>query len=168
MDKYGREEAVSVVGTYKGFSIIRVTTTQYGRSPYSNKYSKVWGKTNVYQDYFFCKAGSERKPTQRFVCYCSNLESAKKNIDRLLSGAEVILTRGEYARRIQVPNEKCEWGFSKADLLSFMKKHERGDKKTKYVIEERLTDANFHSYCGLLFDGKYDKFAELVKQEYGV
>lgn len=36
----------------------------------------------------------------------------------------------------------------------------------KILIEDRLEDANFHSESGLLSEGKYDEFVDLVRKTY--
>ena len=36
----------------------------------------------------------------------------------------------------------------------------------KILIEDRLTDANYHTESGLLSEGKYDEFTALVRKTY--
>lgn len=50
--------------------------------------------------------------------------------------------------------------------MKLLKEHQKADKRMKILIEDRLTDANFHSESGLLSEGKYDEFVDLVRKTY--
>lgn len=166
MDEYGREQKTSVVGTHNGFSIIKIETTCYR---YANgRYSKKYGVSSRYSTMAFCENGTENKPSCRIIAMGSLIEDVKKEIDDYVGGKVVRLTEGEYHKYISGPNHKCGWGFSSDDLFAFLKAYKRGDKKKRYIIEERLTDANFHSFCSLLCNEEYDKFEELVREEYNL
>ena len=79
------------------------------------------------------------------------------------------LTEKEYEQVVQL-NRRNWWGFSKGMLLDLLRRYkkayEAGDERSMAMMEERLTDANFHSYCALLEEKKFDEFKALVKEEY--
>ena len=50
--------------------------------------------------------------------------------------------------------------------MKLLKEHQKADKRMKILIEDRLTDANFRSESGLLSEGKYDEFVDLVRKTY--
>ena len=50
--------------------------------------------------------------------------------------------------------------------MKLLKEHQKADKRMKILIEDRLEDANFHSESGLLSEGKYDEFVDLVRKTY--
>lgn len=79
------------------------------------------------------------------------------------------LTHAEY-KRVAALNMKYGWGFSKGMLLDLLRRYkkayEAGNERSMAMMEERLTDANFHSYCALLDEKKFDEFKALVEEEY--
>jgi hypothetical protein len=46
--------------------------------------------------------------------------------------------------------------------MKLMRDHRNAEPRMKRLYEDRLTDANYHSYCSLLADGKYDEFEALA------
>ena len=50
--------------------------------------------------------------------------------------------------------------------MKLLKEHQKADKRMKILIEDRLEDANFRSESGLLSEGKYDEFVDLVRKTY--
>lgn len=68
------------------------------------------------------------------------------------------LTCAEY-KRISDLNARNDWGLSHAQLSRLITKHERArilnDLRAMALLEDRLTDCNFHTECGLLIDGNY-------------
>jgi hypothetical protein len=50
------------------------------------------------------------------------------------------------------------------DLIILGTIHKKGYFRAK--IEDLLEDCNFHLECGLLADGKYDEYMDLVFAEY--
>ena len=66
------------------------------------------------------------------------------------------------ARAAEQMNQKNGWGITYADLLRLGRRHETaraaGDVRTMEKIEYRLTDINFHTECGQLHRGEYEKF----------
>ena len=77
----------------------------------------------------------------------------------------------EDAERMEKRNEQHGWGFTAADCLRLTAKHMDADFAHHYeedpdkamaalaekeMIEWRLTDANFHTFCGYLREGNYN------------
>lgn len=56
------------------------------------------------------------------------------------------------------------WAFHMQDLIILGTIHKKGYFREK--IEDLLEDCNFHQECGLLADGKYDEYMDLVFAEY--
>jgi hypothetical protein len=50
--------------------------------------------------------------------------------------------------------------------MKIMRDHKKADKRIKILLEDRLTDANFHGESGLLSKGDYEGFAKFVKEHY--
>ena len=57
-----------------------------------------------------------------------------------------------------------EWAFHFQDLIVLGAIHRSGIFREK--IEDLLEDCNFHQECGLLSDGKYGEYLDLVFKEY--
>ena len=53
-------------------------------------------------------------------------------------------------------NANDGWGFSGESLFRLIMRHKYGDDATKAYVEERLTDANFHTTCAFVRRGYYD------------
>lgn len=83
--------------------------------------------------------------------------------------ANYVLTDKEREQVVQL-NRRNWWGFSESMLMDLLRRYkkayEAGDERSMAMMEERLTDANFHSYCALLEEKKFDEFKALVKEEY--
>ena len=68
-------------------------------------------------------------------------------------------------RRINRKNEYC----LTPDIVEDMnKRHQetrnRNDMNTMEAIEYRLTDINFHTECGLMMQGEYEKVENLIRE----
>jgi predicted DNA binding CopG/RHH family protein len=50
--------------------------------------------------------------------------------------------------------------------MKLLKEHQKADKRIKILLEDRLVDANFHSEAGLLANGDYEGYIELVRKTY--
>ena len=59
-------------------------------------------------------------------------------------------------------NQKRDWSFDAKTLKAYTIKHRDADDDTKFMIEARLTDANFHKICELLNNGQYDTALNLI------
>lgn len=75
------------------------------------------------------------------------------------------LTEKDYAI-IVAQNRRNGWGFSKEMLLRIEREHKKarkaGDERRAAMLEERLTDANFHTECAYLSDGDYEGYKRCV------
>ena len=80
-----------------------------------------------------------------------------------------VLAEKDYAEIVR-QNKRNGWGFSKAMLLRLCKEHEKayatGDERRTAMLEERLTDANFHHECGYLKARDYEGFRATVEEEF--
>ena len=80
------------------------------------------------------------------------------------------LTQKDY-RQISALNAKNDWGFTKQQLMNLLRRYKKayadGDERRMALIEERLTDANFHTECGFLADKDFDGFERAVKECFG-
>ena len=85
----------------------------------------------------------------------------------------------EDAERMAKRNEKDGWGFDMAKCLHFLANHmdadnvDEGDNEqlmsaiaTKEMIEWRLEDANFHTFCGYLHNNEYAHALAWIAKEY--
>lgn len=66
-------------------------------------------------------------------------------------------------------NKKNEYCLAYTELLKLCKKHENAFAQHDFyacaLIEYRLTDINFHSECGMLYAGEYNKLKQEIKKE---
>ena len=80
-----------------------------------------------------------------------------------------ILTNKDYDEIVRL-NKRNGWGFSIAMLMRACREHkkayETGDERRVAMIEERLTDANFHSECSFLSEHDYDGYKKFIKEEW--
>lgn len=80
------------------------------------------------------------------------------------------LTQKDY-RQISALNAKNGWGFSKQMLMNLLRRYKKayadGDERRMALIEERLTDANFHTECGFLKAKDFEWFEREVKECFG-
>ena len=53
-------------------------------------------------------------------------------------------------------NYRDGWGFNAESFWRLIMQHKYGDESSKVYVEERLTDANFHTPCALIVHGEYD------------
>ncbi len=65
-------------------------------------------------------------------------------------------------------NARNGWGFSKSMLLYQLRKYkaayQSGDLRTMAMVEERLTDANFHHECNFLCQKDFDGFVKSISE----
>lgn len=92
--------------------------------------------------------------------YYAHLEDAvdKSIYDESLSQEET--------RELDKLNADNHWSFDYDQLMELVAQHkaarERNDEHTMERIEYRLTDCNFHTFCKLLMDGKYEEAREYI------
>ena len=150
---------------YNGYRIIKVTEIEYERSIFDSlRYSR-WPKSKKVH-YDFCKEGNEKKPSQHYGAWASNVAECKECIDNFIKDDSICFTAEEREKYVYKPNKKCWWGYGYDSLMKLLKEHQKADKRMKILIEDRLTDANFRSESGLLSEGKYDEFVDLVRKTY--
>ena len=150
---------------YNGYRIIKVTEIDYERCIFDPSRFSKWPKRKE-GHYDFCKEGNEKKPSQHYGAWVSNLAECKECIDNFIKDDSICFTVEEREKYVYKPNKKCGWGYGYESLMKLLKEHQKADKRMKILIEDRLTDANFHSESGLLSEGKYDEFVDLVRKTY--
>ena len=167
----GKQTSRNPMTLYKGFYVIQVTKIEYHRSIWNPEYfDKNWiDHKEVY--YNFCKEGDEKLPSKDYQVAAKNVAECKEAIDKFLSGdnkgnGDIYYTHEEFQKYVKKPNEKCDYAYGYDSLMKLMRQHQKADKRMRWFIEERLHDANFHTEAGLLSEGKYDEFIELMRKDY--
>ena len=161
----GHKTSRTPLEVYNGYRIIKVTEIEYERSIFdSSRYSGYPKNIEVHFD--FCKEGNEKKPSQHYGSWASNIKECKECIDNFIKDDSIYFTSEEREKYVHRPNSKCGYAYGYDSLMKLLKEHQKADKRMKILIEDRLVDANFHSEAGLLSKGKYDEFIELVRKEY--
>lgn len=161
----GHTTTRNVIEGYKGFTIIKVTNIEHERDIFNpSRYSK-WPKSREIH-YDFCKEGNENKPSQHYNSWAKNVSECKKCIDDFIVDDCTYFTAEEREKYVCKPNRKCSWAYGYTSLMKLLKEHQQASKRMKILIEDRLTDANFHTESGLLSEGKYDEFTALVRKTY--
>lgn len=150
------------VSNYKGYDIIKVSVKEHEYSRALERYTD-WGRTKVHYD--FCEAGNANKPSTYYEVWKDSVEDCKACVDKHISGEEIYFTSGERQKYVYAPNHKNGWGFNYESIMRLMKQHQKADKRIQTLLEDRLEDANFHTYCGLLCEKKYKEFEELAASE---
>lgn len=163
--KSGHKTSREPLDIYNGYRIIKVTEIEYERSIFDpSRYSDLPKRREAHYD--FCKEGNEKKPSQHYGAWASNVAECKECIDNFIKDDSIYFTAEEREKYVYKPNKKCGWGYGYESLMKLLKKHQKADKRMKILIEDRLEDANFHSESGLLSEGKYDEFVDLVRKTY--
>lgn len=161
----GSKTSRKVVETYKGFDIIKVKVERYHMRLYGGGYDPNWIESReVY--YEFCKEGEGNRPSQAYSICAKNMAECREGIDNFIKDDSLYFTDEEREKYVRRPNHKCGWGYGYDSLMKLLKEHQKASKRMKILIEDRLTDANFHTESGLLSKGKYDEFTALVRKTY--
>lgn len=116
--------------------------------------------------YDFCKEGDEKKPSQDYKVYAKSVAECMECIDNFIKDDSIYFTAEEREKYVYRPNRKCDWGYGYNSLMKLLKEHQKADKRMKILIEDRLEDANFSSEAGLLANGDYEGYIELVRKDY--
>ncbi len=148
---------------YKGFAIIKVKVIEYWKPSYSSSYTNIPNKTEVHYD--FCKDGEENRPSQAYSAYAKNIEECKVAIDKFIEDNTLYFTDAEREKYVYKPNRQCRWGYGYDSLMKIMREHQKADKRMKILLEDRLTDANFHSACDYLSQCDYEGFEKFVAKD---
>lgn len=160
----GKKTSRNRVTNYKGFDIIQVTEIRYHKSIWGDGYDRHWiDKKETHYD--FCKEGNDTKPSQAYECWASNIAECKECIDNFIKDDSIYFTAEERQKYVKKPNEKCDYGYGYDSLMKIMREHQKADKRMKILLEDRLTDANFHSACGYLKDEDYEGFEKFVADD---
>ena len=154
----GKTTQRTKVDTYKGFSIIKVKVIEWYKPSYSQYYTNIPDKTEIHYD--FCKEGVETKPSQAYCCWASNIKECKECIDNFIKDDTIYFTTEEREKYVKKPNSKCDYAYGYNSLMKIMREHQKADKRMKILLEDRLTDANFHSACSYLCKCDYQGFEE--------
>ena len=86
-------------------------------------------------------------------------------IDNFIKDDSIYFTEEEREKYVKRPNRKCDYGYGYDSLMKIMREHQKADKRMKILLEDRLTDANFHSACSFLVKGDYDGFEKFVADD---
>jgi hypothetical protein len=161
----GHKTSRTPLEVYNGYHIIKVTEIEYERSIFDTLRYSHWPKS-IEVHYDFCKEGNEKKPSQHYVAWASNIKECKECIDNFIKDDSIYFTAEEREKYVYRPNRKCDWGYGYNSLMKLLKEHQKADKRIKILLQDRLVDANFHTEASLLSKGKYDEFIELVRKTY--
>ncbi len=164
MDKNGVETFRFVIDTYKGYTILKIIKKKhsrrlfgYGFIPYS--YSRE-------EYYIFCKIGNEKRPSQYYEVGARSIEEVEKRIDEFIEDDTTAFTEDERNKYVVSPNRKCDYRYGYISLMRIMREHKKSSKRKQILLEDRLTDANYHHESYLLSEYKYDEYAEYLKDNY--
>lgn len=83
------------------------------------------------------------------------------------NGKSYNLSDDEYNKEISDYNSRHGYGFSSRELTDLAKQHYEGNDRTKAILEERLTDANYHSYQRALEQDDYEAYESEMNKDYG-
>jgi len=156
----------SVVGaTYKGFDIIKVTREYFHKSFYGYDYDDDWVERKE-THFDFCKEGEGKRPSQAYSAYARTILDCKECIDKFIEDDSLYFTDEERRKYVSKPNHDCDWRYGYDSLMKLMKQHQKADKRMKRLIEDRLTDANFHCEAAFLSEEDYQGFADRVRKTY--
>ena len=145
----GHKTSRNPMTTYLGFYIIQVTEIEYARSIFDPTRFSDWPKSKEVH-YDFCKIGDEKKPSKHYGAWASNVNECKECIRNFIKDDSIYFTAEERKKYVYDPNHKCDWRYGYESLMKIMREHQKADKRMKILIEDRLTDANFHSACSYL------------------
>jgi len=161
----GHKTSREPLDIYNGYRIIKVTEIEYERSIFDPSWYSKWPKSKeVHFD--FCAVGFEKKPSHHYGAWASNIKECKECIDNFIKDDAIYFTAEEREKYVYKPNKKCGYAYGYDSLMKLLKEHQKADKRIKILLEDRLVDANFHTEAGLLSEGKYDEFIELVRKTY--
>lgn len=161
--KSGRtKKRMLVYQNYKGFDIIKTNIIDWW---YYHGYHKIIDKQ--YVEFSFCKHGESNRPSMEYSLYPTpkNIEETKLCIDNFIEDNCLYFTHAELNKYVYAPNRKNEWGFNKKMLYSLINSWKKADKRIKLLYEERLTDANFHTFCGYLSEGNLEEAKKWIEEE---
>ena len=155
------------VETYKGFDIVKETTTYFFYSSFSRRFHEdLIDKREV--KYRICKEGDNKKPSKFVVFYGRNtVEEAREQISKIVNHEKgyLYVTEEEYKRNVRDKDKKNGYGLSYADICKFIKQYKKGDEKQRFFILERLENCNFHTIYGLIAQERYEEAEEVAAED---
>lgn len=155
------------VETYKGFDIVKETTTYFFYSNISRRFLEdLIDKREV--KYRICKEGDNKKPSKFVVFYGrDSIQEAREQIDKILNHEKgyLYVTEEEYKRNVRDKDRKNGYGLSYADICKFIKQYKKGDEKQRFFILERLESCNFHTIYGLILGERYEEAEEVAAED---
>ena len=157
------------VESYKGFSIIQVTAIHHWFNNYTKKYEMSRQYETKREAYYeFCKGGDENSPSKAYTPYpyVKDIAALKECIDKFIADDSLYFTDAEREKYVYKPNSKCHWAYGYDSLMKLLKEHKKADKRMRILIEDRLTDANFHYESGLLSEQKYDELEKFIADNF--
>jgi hypothetical protein len=160
----GHKTSRTPLEVYNGYRIIKVTEIEYERSIFDSSRFSDWPKRKEIH-YDFCKEGNEKKPSQHYGSWASNVKECKECIDNFIKDDSIYFTAEEREKYVHRPNRKCDYGYGYDSLMKLMREHQKADKRMKILLEDRLTDANFHSACSYLSECDYEGFENFVAKD---
>ena len=155
------------VETYKGFDIVKETTTYFFYSNFSRRFHKdLIDKREV--KYRICKEGDNKKPS-KFVAFYGRdtVKEAREQIDKIVNHEKgyLYVTEEEYKRNVRDKDRKNGYGLSYADIRKFIKQYKEGDEKQRFFILKRLENCNFHTIYALIVEGRYEEAEEVAAED---
>ena len=155
------------VETYKGFDIVKETTTYFFYSNFSRRFHKdLIDKREA--KYRICKEGDNKKPSKFVVFYGRDtVKEAREQIDKIVNHEKgyLYVTEEEYKRNVRDKDRKNGYGLSYADICKFIKQYKEGDEKQRFFILERLENCNFHAIYALIVEGRYEEAEEVAAED---
>ena len=76
----GHKTSRNPMTNYKGFTIIQVTEIDYERSIFDPRSYSDWPRQKEVH-YDFCKEGNEKKPSQHYGAWASNVKECKECVN---------------------------------------------------------------------------------------
>jgi hypothetical protein len=157
------------IDSYKGFSIIQVHAAHHWFNNCTKKYemgNQYITKRCSYLE--FCKEGEENSPSKAYTPfpYITKIEELKNEIDEFIKDDSIYFSEAEREKYVYAPNRKCHWAYGYDSLMKLLKQHKKADKRMRILIEDRLTDANFHHESGLLSEQKYDELEKFIADNF--
>ena len=161
----GHKTSRTPIRNCKGFTIIKVTEIEYERSIFDPSRYSDWPKSKEVH-YDFCKEGNEKKPSQHYGAWATNVAECMECIDNFIKDDSIYFTTEEREKYVYKPNKKCDYRYGYDSLMKLLKDHQKSDKRINILHEDRSFDANFDSEAGLLAKGDYEGYIELVRKTY--
>ena len=160
----GKKTSRYPLDVYKGFRIIKVKIIEYYRSSFSSGYTNFPEKIETH--YTFCKEGEEKRPSQDYNAWADNKKECIECIDKFLADNTLYFTEEELQKYVHGPNHKNGYGFNRQSITKLFNDWKKADKRIKILYEDRLTDANFHSFCGFLCANDVEGAQKWIEEEF--